>query len=151
MPYKTPIIRLEGLPETIKVLKRRMKRLESFHSPLTQVAEDFFSLQQGWLDSEGRGAWTPLTLSYAKWKRNRVGEKPMMQLTGDMYADMTGGTRGGIRIRRDSLVVRATKSGARWIDHSRGRGRRPKRQIVSPAVNLRKRYWHRMITKWIES
>lgn len=36
-------------------------------------------------------AWVPLNPTYAAWKRRQVGDKPIMQLTGDLYGSMQGG------------------------------------------------------------
>lgn len=153
--FTTPIIDIKGIPEAAGLLKRRMKRLESFREPLTILALDFFKLQKGWMDSEGRGSWVELAPGYARWKRKRVGNKPKLQLTGKMYEDMTGESSGGVRIRNSQVTVRATQSGKRWLYHSRGLAtgnksghKRPVRQVISPATRIRKDYWVRLVSRW---
>jgi hypothetical protein len=35
--------------------------------------------------------WVPLNPAYARWKQRQVGDKPILQFTGDLYASMQGG------------------------------------------------------------
>src|SRR5215213_1345040 len=102
--YTTPIYEFRGIPEALKVLGYRQRRLENFREPLMLLKNDFFVLQRGWLDSEGRAAWEPLKPRYLAWKVKKVGNKPMLQLTGDMYADLTGENDAGVRSTSSSLT-----------------------------------------------
>lgn len=149
------VYRIEGIPDAIKNLRRRMARLENFRDPLVALANDFFNLQRGWMDSEGRGQWVELAPGYARWKRKKVGDKPILQLTGEMYQDLTQGNAGGVRVDRGRLTIRATRSGSRWKWHSQGLATgnrsgnpRPKRQVLSPALRLRTAHWNRLLARW---
>lgn len=153
--FTTPIYEIKGIPEAIKKLGFRMRRLEDFREPLTILKDDFFALQKGWMDSQGRGTWKALRPAYSKWKIKKVGRKPILQLTGDMYADVTGGSPYGTRISRGEATIRAVKSGRRWIQHSQGLSEdnksgfeRPKRRVLSPALNVRRPYWNRLLRNW---
>lgn len=148
--------RIDGIPDAVKVLRRRMQRLENFRDPLAMLAEDFFKVQRGWMDSEGRGRWEELKPGYASWKRKKVGNKPILQFSGAMYDDFTGGSDGGLRIERGRVTIRAVKSGQRWKWHTRGLATgnksghpRPKRQVLSPAMNVRKAHWNRLLARWV--
>lgn len=153
--YSTPIYNLKGIPEAVKRLGFRINRLQSFRTPLEMIRHDFFQVQKGWMDSEGRGSWSELRPRYLKWKVSKVGEKPILQFSGKMYDDVTGRSSGGTDVGATSLTIRAVKSGARWLYHERGlsvgnkSGRpRPKRKVLSPALYVRKARWNRMIRDW---
>jgi hypothetical protein len=154
--FNTPIYNLTGVPEAIKLLGHRMRRLENFREPLEILKKDFFGVQRGWMDSEGRGSWQELSPGYARWKRKRVGDKPILQLTGDMYSDLVGESEGGVTIRRGELRIKAAKSGRRWVMHTHGLAdgnksghSRPVRQVLSPALRVRKARWNRLLRDWV--
>jgi hypothetical protein len=147
---------IKGIPAAVQVLRRRMMRLENFRDPLALVADDFFKIQKGWMDSEGRGSWEELAPGYAKWKRKKVGDKPILQFSGRMYDDLTGRSPGSLRIERGRVTVRAVKSGNLWRYHSRGSADgnksgnpRPRRQVLSPALRIRKARWGRILRDWV--
>jgi hypothetical protein len=153
--YTTLIYNLNGIPQAIKKLGFRITRLQSFREPLMILKEDFFRLQKGWMDSQGRGSWTPLKPRYAKWKITKVGNKPMLQFTGGMYDDLTGQSEAGVRLTGSSVSIRAAKSGRLWMYHERGTnegnpsGRdRPKRKVLSPALYIRKARWNKLLRDW---
>jgi hypothetical protein len=153
--FTTPIYNLRGIDEAVKKLGFRITRLQSFRSPLEMIRTDFFELQKGWMDSEGRGSWSPLRPRYLKWKISKVGDKPILQFSGAMYDDVTGQSSGGTNLGPTSLTVRAVKSGTRWTYHERGlstgnkSGRaRPRRKVLSPALYIRKAHWNRLLRDW---
>lgn len=153
----TPVFHIEGIPNAVQVLRRRMLRLENFSDPLRILAGDFYRVQQAWMDTEGHGRWPQLNPRYAAWKRRKVGDKPILQFRGDMYDDLTGrGGEGGLRISPTRVTIRAAKTGRRWVYHTEGlatgnaSGRaRPRRQVLSPALRIRKKYWTSLMVRWI--
>lgn len=151
----TPIYDIKGIPEAAKKLGLRIKRLESFREPLTILKNDFSALQQGWLDSQGRGTWKPLRSGYARWKLKKVGFKPILQFTGNMYADVTGQSEGSVRISRGELSIRAVKTGRLWTYHQQGLSTgnksgfaRPVRKVLSPALRIRQGRWNKLLRDW---
>jgi hypothetical protein len=146
-----PEVRLIGAELAKKLLLRRIKRLEDFRTPLNDIAKDFFSIEQNWLDAEGKGKWPPLSPAYARWKRSSgfPGRK-MMQLTRTMYEEFTGKSKGGVRVRPSELTVRIRRSSGYWLLHQRGRQGRKRRIILSPDMRNARRRWHTIITNWIK-
>ena len=143
-----PVYRISGLDVAAAGIRRRMRRLENWREPLSLIARDFYNVQRGWMDSEGRGHWTELSPRYAAWKRRKVGDKPILQFSGAMYNDLTGNSAGAMTIRRDRLTLRTPRSGNRWKLHAEGRGKRPVRSPFSPALRLRRKTWSSILTKW---
>ncbi len=131
-------------------------RLENFRDPLEMLATDFYQLQRAWMDSEGHGRWPALNPRYAAWKLRKVGNKPILQFQGDMYDDLTGGNKEGLHIGSSRVTIRAAKTGRRWVYHTQGlatgnpSGRaRKKRQVLSPALRIRQKYWNSLMRRWM--
>jgi hypothetical protein len=150
------VFKIEGIDVAVKNLRRKMQRLDNFRDPLHIVAEDFYKLQRRWMDSEGGGHWPGLNPRYASWKIKRVGDKPILQFSGAMYDDLTGRTPDGLRITASRVTIRATKSGSRWKWHTEGSSagnksgqERKRRQVISPAMRIRKQYWASLLARWV--
>lgn len=151
----TPVFNLKGIPEAVKKLGFKIKRLETFREPLSMIRDDWFTVQKAWMDSEGRGTWEELRPRYAKWKISKVGNKPLLQFTGGMYDDLTGASGGGVKLSRNGMRISTVKSGRKWMWHSQGSsagnksGRsRPRRQVLSPALRIRQARWTKMLRDW---
>jgi hypothetical protein len=149
--FALPVYQLRGLDVAMMGLRRRMRKLDNWRDPLVLVAADFYKLQRGWLESEGRASWQALSPRYAAWKQRKVGTKPILQFTGAMHADLTGMSSGSVTIRRDRLTLRTPRSGNRWKLHAEGRGRRPVRNPLSPALRLRRPTWNKILRDWATS
>lgn len=148
------VFRLSGISEAIKKLKKRQNRLGDWRDAFQRIATDFYAVEKGWLDSKGRGQWAPLRPVYAAWKRKRYPRKPLMQLTGALHADLIGKS-GGLRLRRDGMVISAPLSGRRWRDHEEGSSRgntsgyaRTVRKVISPAMRIRRTTWNKILKNW---
>ena len=149
------LYRIEGIPKAIQNLRNRQKHLEDFHDPLNLLVKDFFEVQRGWMNSEGRGSWKPLSAKYEKWKRNKVGSKLMLQFRGDLYDDVTGASSGGTSVSRGRATIRTVKSGSKWRWHTEGLSTnnksgfaRPRRRVLSPALQIRRQYWNKLLARW---
>jgi hypothetical protein len=145
-----PVYEVRGIDIAIGVLRRRMRKLENWREPLTLIAQDYYEVERGWLDSEGRGRWQELSPKYAAWKARKVGQKPMLQFSGAMYDDLTGRSSGATVIYRDRLRLRTPRSGSRWKLHAEGRGKRPVRNPLSPALRLRRQKWNSILAAWMK-
>jgi hypothetical protein len=147
----TPKFSISGIDLAAGNLRRRMKKLNDWRQPLTLVAEDFYNVQRGWMDSEGRKSWKPLSARYEAWKRRKVGDKPILQFSGAMYDDLTGASPGSMRVTRTDLTLKTPRSGNRWKLHAEGRGKRPKRNPISPALRIRRATWSKIMREWLKS
>jgi hypothetical protein len=143
-----PVYTLRGIDVATSTLRRRMKKLSDWREPLLLIAQDFYKLEEGWLDSEGRGSWPALSPRYAKWKENKVGPLPILQFSGAMYSDLIGQSAGSMVIRRDRLTLRTPQSKNRWKLHAEGQGKRKVRNPLSPALRVRHGVWASLMTKW---
>lgn len=148
------VFRFTGIPEAIKKLKQRQRRMDDWRDAFQRIATDFYNVETGWLDSKGRGQWKPLRPVYAAWKKKRYPGKPLMQLTGDMYRDLTGKS-GGLKLRRDGMSISAPLSGRRWRDHEEGTSNgnasgyaRTVRKTISPAMRIRRTTWTKILRDW---
>lgn len=142
---------VEGLTGTIK---RRIQRLESFATPLTAIAQDFYAVEREWFRSRGGGRWVPLRPSYAAWKRRSYPGRPIMRLTDRMWGEFTGRTKH-YRINRGTLVIQV-QGAPYWKKHHRGgrgtRGWIPRRPLLADSITrrrMRTRRWHNIVTEWL--
>ena len=86
--------------------------------------------ERRYLDSEGFGEWVPLSGAYAEWKRDQVGDLPVLQLSTRMYRSLTEeGAANFVREENaESLKIGSSDPKAKW--HHTGAGRLPVREVM---------------------
>lgn len=75
------------------------------------------------------GGWRALSPRYAAWKRSQVGNKPILQFSGEMLRSFTIGDRNNV-LKVGKTVVELGSRLPRVAYHNRGAGRVPQRRIL---------------------
>lgn len=98
--------------------------------------------------SHGLGEkWQQLNTAYAAWKRQQVGDEPMLVFSGRMRATLTD--RSAITVTPQRLVYRPTgEHDDVAAIHQEGEGHMPQRKLVA-LTQLEKRTWERTILTWL--
>lgn len=98
--------------------------------------------------SHGLGAkWKPLSPAYAMWKRQQVGEQPIMVFSGKLRSAMISPDSVAITPRR---LVYEPKDPGYGIRHQLGTAddRPPQRKLVALPLTVR-RDWDRYFVSWL--
>lgn len=81
---------VEGKTEFNRAISGLAELIEDFQPILEQVAErGFYPAMQEIFDTENFGRWPKLTPAYARAKRRRWGDKPIMQASGMLMRSLT--------------------------------------------------------------
>jgi hypothetical protein len=118
--------RMEGVEAFSRAIAGLASDFEDQQPTLEDVAERaFYPIMQEIFESEGRGRWrqVPLTPEYARRKRARYGDKPILQASGGLMRALTRkGARGNVHVGvgRDSLLLGADLAHAKPQDDRRG-------------------------------
>lgn len=80
-----------GLTETIAALGAFGKDAADLRPAWAQVEVHARQSIVERFATQGRGSWAPLSKSYAAWKAEHFPGRPILQRSGDLLADLTGG------------------------------------------------------------
>ncbi|HEY8410195.1 MAG TPA: hypothetical protein VIK76_02290 [Pyrinomonadaceae bacterium] len=135
----------ERLELTFKEAASRIADFRNFW--VNYWGPQFFSDIRANFASQGGsvGGWRALSPEYAAWKRSVVGNKPILQFTGEMLASFTIGDRNNIFRAMKTRVVAGSRV-KRVSYHNEGGGRLPKRQIIFIGP---KRVYQPLLNRWV--
>jgi phage gpG-like protein len=111
--------------------------IDDFRSVWPFVIEWFYSTEHEQLDSEGakgaHGIWKRLTSKYFAWKEKHYPGKPIMQLTGKLYASLTDfeSPDAVLRMEKTELTIGTQTEYARF--HQLGGDKLPRRSLIAPS------------------
>jgi len=110
-------VEVQGLDRLVTAIDSLRREIEEPLPILDAVAERaFYPIVQEIFDTEGRGQWPELTPAYAEHKREKFGDKPLMQATTALVTSLTkkGATMNIHTAQgRDSLLLGSALTYAR--------------------------------------
>ncbi len=113
---------LENLSNRIKDFRRFWRE---FWAP-----QFFGDIQRNFRSQGGSvGGWRALSPKYAAWKRSVVGNKPILQFSGEMKASLMMGDRNNVFRSMKTRVIAGSRL-PRVGYHNRGGGHLPRRQVI---------------------
>lgn len=124
---------------------------EDLSEPFGKIGVSLISSVHEQFRTEGShglgGKWKPLSPAYAAWKRQQVGEQPIMVFTGKLRSAMI--SPDAIRITPRRLVYEPDDPGY-GIRHQQGTSddRPPQRKLVALPMTVR-RDWDRLFVTWV--
>jgi phage gpG-like protein len=115
--------------------------------PFEESADDFKKVEEKWFESEGNGAWQPLSPNYATWKdRNYPGTK-ILERAGLLRESLAGSNPWTIRdIQPLQMKLGTTINYAGR--HQTGKGRLPQRKVIDLQEEDKTR-WVKIFQKWL--
>ena len=149
---------VSGEVQIARLFSRFGDGVEDISSPLEEIADDFFEVEQRLFDSEGgtgeHGAWAPLSPRYAAWKARAFPGRGILVAENRMKQSLT--TRTGDSIRKiDALElrvgtrIRSKKGGFPYpAAHQTGTSKTPRRRVIDIAESD-KRNWTRFVQRYL--
>lgn len=117
------------------VLARGLSRfgdgIKDFSPAWNQILADFLRIEGEQFETEGHRAqrpWTPLSPTYAAWKEKNFPGRPILQLTGALWSQMTVGT--GLNVSIHPLELRMQPTAYYALFHQQGTATMPARKVV---------------------
>lgn len=119
--------------------------------PLNAIGRSIISHVHQQFASEGGagsyGKWKPLNPDYEAWKRQQVGDQPILVFTGQSRAAMID--PGAVQVSPRRMVY-APDVESFMGDHQEGTNGMPRRRIVDLPTNLRRRF-DRIFVEWLQA
>jgi phage gpG-like protein len=142
-------VRFEVLGDVVlsRGLSRWGESIENFLEVWIQIRDDFFEIERQQFGTQGaRGAipWAPLSLSYDRWKRKYYPGQPILQRSGFLFGQMTG----GLAAEFTEKSLRMYPTVPYGVYHQRGTARMPARPVVSLTEDDKMR-WMKMIHRFV--
>ena|SRR3989304_4638249 len=128
-------------------LSRWGENIQNFTEVWVQIQDDFFQIESEQFSSQGARSgmpWAPLSLNYNAWKQRYYPGQPILQLTGELANEMTGGLIS--EITEKSLRMYPTLPRAAY--HQRGNPRLPARPVVQLTEDDKMR-WMKLIHRFV--
>jgi phage gpG-like protein len=115
-------------------LTRYADKIKDYSPVLGQIRTDFHRIEAEQFDSLGaRGgdAWKPLSKRYAAWKEKHFPMRPIMRLTGNLWAQLAIGTGMHTEIEPLMLKMESTLDYAGMHQQGSPKTNLPARKLVS--------------------
>ncbi len=140
-----------GEEQVARAFEASARDAADMSTPLAEIGEDLRLAVAEQFRTEGAhglgGKWQPLKTKYAAWKRQQVGDEPILVFHGLMRETLT--SRSAITVTPQRMVYRpeGPHDDIAAIHHA-GEGDVPQRKIVA-LTQLEKRSWERTILGWL--
>lgn len=129
-------ITVDGVPTLVRAFNRIEREITDLFDVWREVQKEFFAIEREQFRTEGAagasGKWKPLSPAYAKLKRKKYGNLPILQREFALIKSLTGESTDTIRIfgKDEALFGSAVPYGKY---HQRGGGRLPQRKPIDPS------------------
>jgi len=138
---------VDGEPQFSRVFDTMSEQIESIEPALLDISTDFFQHMMRVFKMEGavdeRTRWTPLSQSYAAWKRKHYPSAKILHLTGRLEKSLTEKGSPDNIMNLDKLTLSIGTRVPYALKHQRGvRGELPQRKIIDLTAPLKKRWTH---------
>lgn len=143
-------VQIDGEQVMLQKLIRFQQTVRSPEPVYRQLADWFAGSQKKRFEREGAFAgtkWAPLSPTYAAWKKKQVGNKPILQFSGDLMKSLTQRPLGVEVITKDHLIVGTDVPYA--FLHQYGSGPVPARPPLIQATGQQKREIRRIVQAWL--
>lgn len=129
------VVEMLGDRQLDRRLVRFGRAVGDMSGPLGDLADAVLAANAEQFDTEGRGGWAPLSPAYARRKRAKYGDRPILVASGRLRASLT--TSPDVRrVDRDSMEVGSTVPYG--VFHQRGTKRMPARPPVALPESFRR-------------
>ena len=137
-----------GADVVLQKFTQLIRRVDDPRPALEDVRKDFFDVERGWFDSEGRGSWAPLSKATL---RSKPMGRGILVRTGALRSSLTsaGARYGYNRINRATLFVGTTHPAAEFHEAGAPRANLPRRELIGVDEQDIER-WTGIIGKYIE-
>lgn len=153
MPFQTVRFEVAGDVQYARAFEAAADEAEDLSEPLGQVGDavlrDVFE-QFRTEGVHGHGTkWKALSAGYAEWKRQQVGEEPILVFTGQTRAAMIARSAVHVSPRRMVYDPRAPKFALRHQQGDEADGLPQRKMVEIPETD--RRQWDRYFVEWLNS
>jgi hypothetical protein len=127
--------KIDGMPELFRGLREFAEGAGDLRRSERDLFARFGDTERGWLGSEGRGSFAPLSPAYARRKQQRHGPRPILQASGELFRALTDAPAFEVGAGGTEMTIRPGGPRARRVAavHARGRRGMPARPPLAPA------------------
>lgn len=130
-------IEIFGEVQLLRTLSRFGEGVQDYTPVFHSIVERLQQGAQEQFDTQGQGAWAPLSPKYAKWKAQNYPGKPILQRTGDLLMSLTSETGHSINVVHP-LEMRWGTDLLYARFHQLGTRRMPQRRIIELSEEQRR-------------
>ncbi len=151
MPLQRVTFEVAGEKQYARAFDAAAEEAEDLSEPLEQVGQSVLRSVGEQFRSEGAfglgSKWTPLNTDYAEWKRQQVGDEPILVFSGKMRDELIARSSIHVTPRRMTYDPEAPEYALR---HQVGADGMPQRKMVA-LPETERRQWDRYFVEWLNS
>lgn len=153
MALQTVRFNIVGDVQYSRAFEAAAEEAEDLSEPLEQVGESLLRSIGEQFRSEGAyglgSKWTPLNADYERWKREQVGDEPMLVFHGTLRAAMIAHSAVRVEPRRMTYAPDAPDYGIRHQTGDEDDGLPQRKMVELPEAD--RRQWDRYFAEWLNS
>lgn len=150
MPLQKVSFSVTGEKQYSRAFEAMAHEVQDMSEPFEEIGRSLISHVHDQFRTEGGagsfGKWKPLNPDYERWKREQVGDQPILVFTGQTRSKVTD--PGAITISPRKFVYDPDSEIA--DRHQSGEDHLPQRKIVDLPDSL-KRSWDRVFVNWLQA
>ena len=153
MPLQTVRFDVAGDVQYSRAFEAAAHEAEHLREPLGQVGDDVLRSVFEQFRTEGTfghgSKWKALSPGYAEWKRQQVGDEPILVFTGETRSKMIARSAVHVSPRRMVYDPRASEFALRHQQGDEADGLPQRKMVEIPETG--RRQWDRFFVEWLNS